>query len=45
MVRRLEEVEGHMQIIWLRNASDVRALLRTLSAERVHSNARTMSAG
>jgi adenylate kinase family enzyme len=45
MVRRLEEMEAHMQIIWLRNASDVRALLRTLSAERVHSNARTMSAG
>jgi adenylate kinase family enzyme len=38
MVRRLEDVEGHLQVIWLRNASEVRTLLRTLSAERVHSN-------
>ena len=35
MVRRLEEVEGQMQIIWLRNASDVRAFLRTLATERL----------
>ena len=35
MVRRLEEVESQMQVIWLRNASDARAFLRTLSAESV----------
>jgi adenylate kinase family enzyme len=44
MVRRLEEVEGHMRVIWLRNASEVRAFLRTLSAERVHSITGTTSA-
>jgi len=41
MVRRLEEAEGHMQVIWLRNASDIRAFLRTLSAELTDSNAKT----
>jgi adenylate kinase family enzyme len=41
MVRRLEEVEDHMQVIWLRNASDVRAFLRTLSAKRTDSTAKT----
>ena len=44
MMRRLEEVEGQMQIIWLRNASEVRAFPRTLSAEHVYSDARTRSA-
>jgi hypothetical protein len=41
MVRRLEEAEGHMRVIRLRNASDIRAFLRTLSAERVDFNAKT----
>jgi adenylate kinase family enzyme len=41
MVRRLEEAEGHMQVIWLRNASDIRAFLCTLSAELIDSNAKT----
>jgi adenylate kinase family enzyme len=44
MVRRLEEVEGRMRVIWLRNASEVRAFLRAHAAERVHANARTRSA-
>jgi adenylate kinase family enzyme len=44
MLRRLEEMEGQMQIIWLRNASEVRAFPRTLSAEHVHSDATTSSA-
>jgi adenylate kinase family enzyme len=30
LVRRLEEVEDRMQVIWLRNASDIRAFLHTL---------------
>jgi hypothetical protein len=33
-----------MRVIWLRNASEVRAFLRTLSAERVHSITGTTSA-
>jgi adenylate kinase family enzyme len=41
MVRRLEEVEGHTQVIWLRNARDIRAFLRGLPAERIHSNVAT----
>jgi adenylate kinase family enzyme len=44
MVRRLEEVEGQMRVIWLRNASEVRAFPRTLSAEHVYSDATTSSA-
>ena len=43
MVRRLDEVEGHMRVIWLRNAGDVRTFLRTLAAERVDSTANTTS--
>jgi adenylate kinase family enzyme len=43
MLRRLEEVEGQMQVIWLRNASDVRAFLRTLSVESVDSDTRPAS--
>ena len=43
MVRRLEEVEGQMQIIWLRHASDVRAFLRTIAAERLDFTVNTTS--
>ena len=43
LVRRLEEVEGQMQVIWLRHASDMRAFLRTLPAESVHADTRTAS--
>jgi len=35
--------EGHTQVIWLRNASDIRAFLRGLPAERIHSNVETTS--
>jgi adenylate kinase family enzyme len=44
LVRRLEEVEGQMRVIWLRNASEVRTFPRTLLAERVPSDATTSSA-
>src|SRR5215213_4959169 len=43
MVQRLEEVEGQMQVIWLRNAGDVRGFLGTLPTGRVESDAGTMS--